>query len=335
MYRLFGGSGPVPVPAARAAACTRLRRRRVDRYERRPLGARPARLLLDLPRRRAGGVRRAVGPGLEHRPRPVHRAAARADRLHAPALAAALARRAGGRARRRLESHADRRRLRAVVAPTRGRCRRTGSRRSSYLHAHLSPSYRVEAVDTTAALARGVPARCGDPDRARLVPAERLPAERAALRQQARRARRTSRGCAQLGVRYVVHRRATPDYSSRLEAQLIRGGRSGLVPVFRSPHVSVYELPHATPMVTGPGLASIVWLYPSRAVLEVEQARHVPRRPALVAVLAHPARVRREGRRRHGARARRAEPAWSICVRADVSRGLDALAGVKPAGSCG
>src|SRR5207248_4889082 len=39
------------------------------------------------------------------------------------------------------------------------------------------------------ALAGGVPARRGDPDRAWLVPAERLPAERAALRPHARRPR--------------------------------------------------------------------------------------------------------------------------------------------------
>ena len=64
---------------------------------------------------------------------------------------------------------------------------------------------------------------------------------------------------------------ATPDYSSRLEAQLIRTGRSGLLPVFRSAHVAVYELPHARSIVVGPGLASVAWLWPTRIVIAVNK----------------------------------------------------------------
>ena len=72
-----------------------------------------------------------------------------------------------------------------------------------------------------------------------------------------------------LGVRYVVLTDAPPDYSSRAEAALIRSGRSGLVEVFRSVHVDVYEVPHARPIVTGAGDATVLWLEPTRLVLAV------------------------------------------------------------------
>ena len=75
----------------------------------------------------------------------------------------------------------------------------------------------------------------------------------------------------QLGVRYVVISDAPPDYSSRVEAQLIRSGRSGLVPVFRARHVTVYAVPNARPLVTGPGLASVQWLWPTRAVIAISR----------------------------------------------------------------
>ena len=140
-----------------------------------------------------------------------------------------------------------------------------------YLHAHLSPSYRVEAVDTEGALGGGVPAGRGHPDRARLVSPERLPAERAALRQDTRRAR--VRGVAAAPGRSL--RRCsptrTPDYSALNEATLIRSGKTSLVPVFRSAHIIVYEVPHATPLITGAGDASVLWLYPTHIVALVDE----------------------------------------------------------------
>ena len=74
-----------------------------------------------------------------------------------------------------------------------------------------------------------------------------------------------------LGVRYVVITDAPPDYSARGEARLIRSGRSGLVPVFRSLHVMVYELPDASPIVTGRSDASIRWMWPTRIVFSVAE----------------------------------------------------------------
>lgn len=60
--------------------------------------------------------------------------------------------------------------------------------------------------------------------------------------------RRSLRG---LGVRYVVLGDAPADYSSRGEAMLLRSGSSGLLPVLRSGHLTVYEVPHPTGIVTG------------------------------------------------------------------------------------
>jgi hypothetical protein len=61
-----------------------------------------------------------------------------------------------------------------------------------------------------------------------------------------------------LGVRYVVLPDAALDYSSRHEAALLRGDRSGLRVVFRSASTTVYAVPSPTPLVTGPGRAHVL-----------------------------------------------------------------------------
>ena len=140
----------------------------------------------------------------------------------------------------------------------------------AYLHQHSSPSYRVEAVDTVdhwpaaylpdagIPIVRGWYRQSDFPQNEVLYDHPlRPPAYRAWLRS--------------LGVRYVVLSDATPDYSSRLEAALLRSGRSGLVRVFRAAHVSVYELPNARSMVVGPGLATVEWLWATRVVFLVDK----------------------------------------------------------------
>jgi hypothetical protein len=62
---------------------------------------------------------------------------------------------------------------------------------------------------------------------------------------------------------------APPDYSSRFESKLIRSGRTALVPVFRTRHLTIYELPRPSPLITGRSAASVLWLYPSRLVAVV------------------------------------------------------------------
>jgi hypothetical protein len=138
----------------------------------------------------------------------------------------------------------------------------------SYLRAHLSPSYRVEVVDTAehwpAAYLpdAGIPIvrgwyRQSDFPQNEVLYDSKLggKAYRAWLRKMA--------------VRYVLLTDAPADYSSRREATLIRSGRSGLVPVKVLQHMTVYELPHATPLVTGPGQATVLWLWPQRLVTTV------------------------------------------------------------------
>jgi len=138
----------------------------------------------------------------------------------------------------------------------------------TYLRAHLSPSYRVEVVDTAehwpAAYLpdAGIPIvrgwyRQSDFPQNELLYDSKLggKAYRAWLRRMA--------------VRFVLLTDAPADYSSRREAALLRSGKSGLVPVRYLRHMTVYEVPHATPLVTGPGGATVLWLWPQRLVAAV------------------------------------------------------------------
>jgi hypothetical protein len=55
-----------------------------------------------------------------------------------------------------------------------------------------------------------------------------------------------------LGVHYVLLSDADLDYSAIHEAALLRSGTSGLVPVARAHHWTMFGLPHPTPLVTPP-----------------------------------------------------------------------------------
>lgn len=123
-----------------------------------------------------------------------------------------------------------------------------------FLHAKLTPSYRVEVVDTVNHWA------------AVYLPQAGIPIVRGWYRQDdhpqneilyedpedlnSRSYLDWLRG---LGARYVVLTDAPNDYSSRNEAALIRIGHSGLIEVFRSSHLTVYEVPVPRPIITGPG----------------------------------------------------------------------------------
>ena len=138
-----------------------------------------------------------------------------------------------------------------------------------YLHAHLSPSYRVEVVDTAehwpAAYLpdAGIPIvrgwyRQSDYPQNELLYDPKL----AAVPYEAWLRR--------MGVRYVLLSDAPPDYSSHAEAALIRSGRTNLKLVYWTAHLLVYELPAAKPLIVGPAPATVLWLYPSRLVAVVE-----------------------------------------------------------------
>ncbi len=132
----------------------------------------------------------------------------------------------------------------------------------SYLRKNLAPSYRVEAVDTATHSA------------AVYLADARIPLARGWYRQDDfpenelfydRLGARTYLGWLHdLGVRYVVLPDATFDYSSRVEARLVRSGRLHLVRVFHNRDLSIYRVPHARSIITGPGSPMLTSLTQSR-----------------------------------------------------------------------
>ena len=128
----------------------------------------------------------------------------------------------------------------------------------SFLHRHLPANYRVEAVDTIGhwpaaylpeagiPLVRGWYRQADFPGNAILYGRFGTRAYVSWLRA--------------LGVRYIVRTDSPPDYSAQAEAQLLGSGRSRLTVVFRSAHETVYRVPHAEPLVTGPAPARVTSL---------------------------------------------------------------------------
>ena len=138
-----------------------------------------------------------------------------------------------------------------------------------FFRAHLTPSYRVEAVDTAGhwgatylaeaeiPLARGGYRQDDFPQNTLLYEELRRGAYLGWLRE--------------LGVRFVVLTTAPPDYSARGEARLLRSGRSGLRRVFRTPHLSIYAVPQPRPIVTGAAPAAVLGLTGTRLVVELSR----------------------------------------------------------------
>ncbi len=128
----------------------------------------------------------------------------------------------------------------------------------AYLRTHLRPSYRVEAVDTAGHWA------------AVYLPEARIPLARGWYRQDdfpqnqllygKFAARAYTAWLRRLGVAYVVLTDGRPDYSARAEAALLRSGRSGFAPVWGDGRVTIYAVPHPSPLVTGPYAAQVVHL---------------------------------------------------------------------------
>lgn len=121
----------------------------------------------------------------------------------------------------------------------------------SYLRSHLPPGQRVEAVDTVNHWPALFLARAG------------IPLVRGWYRQDdfplnALLYHHFSVGAYlawlhRSGAGYVVVSTATPDFSAAQEARVVTSGRAGLRLVMASETVSVYAVPHATSMLTGPG----------------------------------------------------------------------------------
>ncbi len=139
----------------------------------------------------------------------------------------------------------------------------------SFLRTHLTPSYRVEAVDTSGhwaavylaeaeiPLARGGYRQDDFPQNKLLYDDLGPRAYLAWLRV--------------LGVRYVVLTEAPPDYSARGETALLRSGRSGLRPVFRTANLTVFAVPRPQPILT-PAPARVLELTATRIAVELPRA---------------------------------------------------------------
>ena len=139
----------------------------------------------------------------------------------------------------------------------------------TYLHQHLQPGYRVEAVDTIEHWPAFYLAESG------------IPLVRGWFRQDDfpfntllyRRLRPASyrRWLRELGVAYVVLTRTPPDYSSRQEAALVRSDRAGLRRVWASQEIAIYAVPRQRPIITGPRRPQVLALHESRLLVRVRQ----------------------------------------------------------------
>jgi hypothetical protein len=138
-----------------------------------------------------------------------------------------------------------------------------------YLHSHLQPGYRVEAVDTSFHWPALYLARAGIPLVRGWFRQDDEPVS--ALLYRPFTADEYVAWLRQLGVAYVVLTDAPPDHSSRREAALVRRGEAGLKEVFTTPHVSIYAVPHPRPIVTGPGRPALLALRESRLAVHVSR----------------------------------------------------------------
>jgi hypothetical protein len=141
----------------------------------------------------------------------------------------------------------------------------------TFLHHRLTPSYRVEAVDTV-----------GHWDAVYLPRAE-IPLARGWFRQNDFPQNRLLYDdelvgkaylswLRSLGIRYVVLTDAPTDYSSRQEADLLRSGHSGLTLAQRTRHISIYAVPSPRPLITGPAPARVVALTQTKVAVRVAAA---------------------------------------------------------------
>ena len=149
-------------------------------------------------------------------------------------------------ARRRLERARRSSSASRARAPTRRRRLPYWQPAIHYLKTHLSPSYRVEVVDT----AEHWPAA--------YLPDAGIPIVRGWYRQSdfpqnellydGKLARATYESwLRRMACATCCSPTRLADYSSREEAALVRSGRTDLSSSTGPPHLSIYELPNATP----------------------------------------------------------------------------------------
>ena len=137
----------------------------------------------------------------------------------------------------------------------------------AYLHGHLRPGYRVEAVDTTEHWPAFYLAEAGIPLVRGWFRQDDFPFDAILYRHLTAATYR--RWLRQLSAAYVVLTSSPPDYSSRQEAALVRSGGAGLRRVWSSGEISIYAVPRPRPIVTGPGHPALLALRESRLLVRV------------------------------------------------------------------
>jgi hypothetical protein len=131
-----------------------------------------------------------------------------------------------------------------------------------FLRANLQRSYRVEAVDTSTHTPAVYLAEAGIPLARGWYRQDDFPQNEVLY--DSLGARAYMRWLRSLGVEYVVLSEAPLDYSAQGEADLLRSGRSGLFRVFTTSKLTIYEVPDARPMITGPASPRLTSLTESR-----------------------------------------------------------------------
>ncbi len=138
----------------------------------------------------------------------------------------------------------------------------------NYLHSHLTPSFRVEAVDTAGHWPALYLPRAGIPLARGWFRQDDFPQNELLYDRLAPRA--YMRWLRSLGVEYVVLPNTRIDYSARREATLLRSGRLPVRAVFRTSDVTIFRVPHPTPLVTGLSRSHVLLLTEARIVLDVD-----------------------------------------------------------------
>ena len=133
----------------------------------------------------------------------------------------------------------------------------------------LSRSYRVEAVDTAGHWDAVYLPRAGVPLARGWFRQNDFPQNRVLYDDEPLVRSAYLTWLRSLGIRYVVLPDAPLDYSSHKEAELLLSGRSGLTPVLRTAHLTIYSVPSPRPLVTGPAQARVVELTQTKVTVHV------------------------------------------------------------------
>jgi hypothetical protein len=141
----------------------------------------------------------------------------------------------------------------------------------AFLRAHDNGQFRVEVVATWGHWEADYLPRAGFPLARGWFRQDDFP-QNAVLYQSRLTAPEYDDWLRSVGVRYVILPDGPLDYSAEAEARLLRSGASGLRRLGRFGRTQVFELPGATPIVTGPGRPRLASLAEGRVRFSAPQA---------------------------------------------------------------